>query len=65
MDRSSSPLRRATHDLLLCLLICGFIVAIDHNALRNPVRLAIMMFVTIAVPVGNYFMYRRHDRVAR
>lgn len=65
MYRSTSPGWKAARDLLFCLAICALVAAFDHDALRNPIRRAIMMFVIIAVPAGNYFMYRRHNRPAR
>jgi hypothetical protein len=38
---------------------------VDHDALRDSIRLAITAFVTIAVPAGNYVMYRPRHRAAR
>jgi hypothetical protein len=65
MDRSSSPGRHAARVFLACLVICGLVAAIDHDAVHNPLRRAILLFILIAVPAGNYFMYRRRDGAAR
>lgn len=59
MSGKSSPLRIAAISLMGCLAIDGLVIALffargDAQKAHDPIRLAILLFVTIAVPLGNY-----------
>ena len=62
MNRKSSPEWMALCEFLLCLTICCVVAILDHDAVLNPVRLAIMLFVVITVPTFNFIIRRRRNR---
>jgi len=49
----------AMRDFVICLAICAMVGLIDQDALINPIRLAVMLVVTVLVPALNYIRYRR------
>jgi len=65
MNPDPSPLRLAAQSFLVCLACCGLVLLLDHGAaLREPIRLGIMLFILVAVPAGNFFGHRWRRRNA-
>jgi hypothetical protein len=59
MTHPTSALKLAARTLVICLAVCGLVIAFDPGAVRDPIRLAVMIFVVVAVPIGNYMLARR------
>jgi hypothetical protein len=64
MNTKLTPASLALRSFAVCLAICSGVVALffyfgDASKAKDPVRLGIMLFVLVTVPVGNYFVLRR------
>ena len=65
MNANPTPLKLALQSFLICLACCGVVLLLDHGAaLRQPMRLGIMLFVLIAIPAGNFVGHRWRRRNA-
>ena len=64
MNTKLTPASLALRSFAVCVAICGGVVALiflfgDAAKAKDPVRLGIMFFVLVVVPVANYFRLRR------
>jgi hypothetical protein len=67
MNAKPTPMGVAVQSLVICLAVCGLVIAMfflfgDAAKAHDPVRLGIILFVLIAVPIGNYFGAKRRQR---